>query len=173
MTGDSFKSYDLKTLSWPNPLSVKNGIISVYAKSIESCFVLAGTIYLRVIIHFCDVFVMYWFRIIKCSSIYIMQFGFVNILIALIGFILFTTCNVRYLRISVLDEVEFMCCMKWVANESDYRIVFEWMLCVHYINRVTPGAFYFIYYTLRPTFTSMDTFSVDFRCKRTVTLSIH
>ena len=50
---------------------------------------------------------------------------------------------------------------------------YEIMLSVTDINSVTHGAFYFVDYTLRPAFTLVDTFSVDFLCKRIVTFSVH
>ena len=50
---------------------------------------------------------------------------------------------------------------------------FERLLCVTYINSVTHGALYLIDNIFRPTFTFVDTFSVDFGWKRTITFSIH
>ena len=50
---------------------------------------------------------------------------------------------------------------------------FESMLSVTYINSVTHGAFKFVYDTSRLKFTFVDTFSIDFIWKRTVTFYIH
>ena len=47
------------------------------------------------------------------------------------------------------------------------------LLSVTYINSDTHEEFYFVYYTSRSAFTFVDTFSVDFRWKRTVIFSIH
>ena len=50
---------------------------------------------------------------------------------------------------------------------------FECLMCVTYINSVTHRALYLIDNTFRLAFTFINTFSVDFGCKRTVTFSIH
>ena len=61
-------------------------------------------------------------RILRRSSIHILQLGFVNVFIAPIGFRCFTTLNVMYLRKSVRDVVVLKFCSKWAANESDLVI---------------------------------------------------
>ena len=50
---------------------------------------------------------------------------------------------------------------------------FEYLTSVNYIHKVTLGAFYFVDYTLRPTFTFVDIFYLECRWKKTVTLPIH
>ena len=50
---------------------------------------------------------------------------------------------------------------------------FECLLSVTYINSVTLGAFYFVDYTPISEFTFVDTFSVDFKWRRTIKISIH
>ena len=127
-------------------------------------------------------------RIVKRSSIYRLQFGLVNVFIVKIVFSWFATLNFIYLRRSVRDVVDLKCCSKCAANESDFCLFlsrlrrsekwpsilfFERLLSVTYINSVTHGAFYFVDHTFIPEFTFVDTFSVDFRWKRTVTFSIH
>ena len=59
-------------------------------------------------------------RIARRSSIHRLQLGFVNVFIAPIWFICFTTLNVMYLRKSVRDVVVLKCCSKLAANESDF-----------------------------------------------------
>ena len=85
----------------------------------ESHFVPAGPIYLQILGHNCDSFVTYILRINKRSSIHRLQFGFISVFIAPIGFSCFTTLNVIYLRRYVGDVVELKYCSKWAANESD------------------------------------------------------
>ena len=50
---------------------------------------------------------------------------------------------------------------------------FESLLSVTYINSVAHGAFYFVDYTSRSAFIFVDTFSVEFGWKITVTFFIH
>ena len=45
-------------------------------------------------------------------------------------------------------------------------------MSVTYINSITHGAFDFVDYTFKSAFTFVDTFSVEFWWKRTVTFSI-
>ena len=76
-----------------------------------------------------------------------------------IRLICFNTSSVINLRRSMCIVVYLKCCSKWDANESDFcpflrrrwtsekglTIIFsECMLCVTYVNIVTPRAFYFI-----------------------------
>ena len=127
-------------------------------------------------------------RIVKPSSIHMLQFDLVNIFIVSIGFICFTTLNVTHLRRSVRDVVAIECSPKWAANESDFCLFLsscrrsdKWLstlffliiLSAIYINSVTHGAFYFLHFTLRTAFTSVEKISVEFWWKRTVTYSIH
>ena len=125
-------------------------------------------------------------RIVKRSCIYILQLVFVNIFIAPIWFICFTTMNVIYLRRSVRDVEVLKCCSKWAANEYEFfhswvevgdwrndHTFFKSNLSVTYINSVTHGAFYFVDYTSRSAFTFVKIFYVDFIWKITVTFSIH
>ena len=59
-------------------------------------------------------------RIVRRSSIHRLQLGFLNVFIAPIGFICFTTLNVMYLRKSLRDLVLLKCCSKWAANECNF-----------------------------------------------------
>ena len=126
-------------------------------------------------------------RIVKRSCIRRLQSGFVNVCIVPIGFICFTTLNGIYVRRSVRD-IELKCCLEWAENESYFCpflsrcrrsekwpsiLFFESLLSFTYINSVTHGEFYFVYYTLMSAITIVDTFSVDFRWKIIVTFSIH
>ena len=113
------------------------------------------------------------FRIVKRSCIHKLQLGFVNVFIAPIVFISFSTLNVIHLRSSVCDVVLLKCCTKWAANESDFcqflsrrcrfgemtiHSFLESLMSVTYINSVTHTAFYFIDNTFRSAFTFVDTF---------------
>ena len=71
----------------------------------ESRFVTAGPVYLRILVHNRDAFVTYFFIIVKYFSIHKLQLGFVNVSIAPIRFICFTNFNFVYLRRSVRDVV--------------------------------------------------------------------
>ena len=54
----------------------------------------------------------------KHSSMHRLQLGFVNVFIAPIGLICFTTLNVMHLRRSVQGVVDLNYCSKRSANES-------------------------------------------------------
>ena len=48
------------------------------------------------------------------------QLVFLNVSIAPIWLILFTTLNIIRLRRSIRDAVDLNCCLEWAVNESDF-----------------------------------------------------
>ena len=64
----------------------------------ESRFVPEGPINLRILVHYRDAFVTYFFRIVKLSCIHGLQLGFVNVFIAPIWFCCFNTLKVINIR---------------------------------------------------------------------------
>ena len=86
----------------------------------ESRFVMAGPVYILIIIHNRGIFVTYIFRTVEGSYIHRLQVGFIIVFIVPVGFSYFTTLNVMYLRRSVHDIVALKCCSKWAANESEF-----------------------------------------------------
>ena len=81
----------------------------------ESLFVLAGPIYLQIIVHKRGTFVTYIFRIVRRSFIHRLHLVLVVFFVAPIGMVCFTTLNGMHLCRSVHNLVYLKCCLKWAA----------------------------------------------------------
>ena len=64
----------------------------------EICFVMKVSIYLRISVHKCGVYIVYLFSIVKYSSMHRFQLGFINGFIYPLGLIGLTNFDVINLR---------------------------------------------------------------------------
>ena len=85
----------------------------------ESCFVPAGPIYIRIFVHNYYAFVTLILRIVKRYSLHRLELGFINIFITKNGLSCFTTLNVMHLHRSMRDAVDLKCSVKWATDESE------------------------------------------------------